>query len=255
MPAAFQARFGQSANVYSSFRPEYPRQLFERIVAVLPADRRRRAVDLGAGTGKSTLPLLPYFDEVIAVEPDEQMAKEIRARESRVILHSTTGENETHPPASVDLVVIAAALHWMDALSVTAKAANWLRPRGILAVCGGRFPLTPPPIREVVRREFDRHWNPFRDPRLNLTDSSEFAVRAITGLALIEDSVVPNRIELAPEEFAGFCRSTSYGSAYARSITDPDIYWQELAARFRKAWPTGKLSVDFDLWLVLARKD
>lgn len=66
---SFQSRFGQAANAYNTFRPDYPPELFARILAAVDPARRNRAMDLGAGTGKATRDLVEHFREVIALSP------------------------------------------------------------------------------------------------------------------------------------------------------------------------------------------
>jgi hypothetical protein len=41
---AFESRFGAAAEAYSSYRREYPRELFDRILAHVPSGRRRRTL-------------------------------------------------------------------------------------------------------------------------------------------------------------------------------------------------------------------
>lgn len=251
----FEPRFGPAAEAYQAFRPDYPPELFVKILAVVPSTHRNLAIDLGAGTGKATRVLLEHFAEVIAVEPDPLMAGKIRETAPRATVRITRAEEFEQGAGTVDLVNIAAALHWMDADRVLANAQSWLRAGGILSISGGRFPKTPKPIREIVRAEFDLHWNAFRDPRLNTTNTSEGARNHLHGLQAVEDCLISHPVPLSPEEFTGFCRSTSYGNAYARSLPDPGDYWRGLEERFRTAWPEEKFPVDFSVWLLLAKKD
>jgi 16S rRNA A1518/A1519 N6-dimethyltransferase RsmA/KsgA/DIM1 with predicted DNA glycosylase/AP lyase activity len=68
----FPSRFGQAADTYSAFRLDYPSALFDRILMFLPPERRKCAMDLGAGTGKATITLATHFWRVIAIEPDRK---------------------------------------------------------------------------------------------------------------------------------------------------------------------------------------
>jgi trans-aconitate methyltransferase len=252
----FESRFGSAADAYKTFRPDYPRELFDRILAAVPPSQRNRAIDLGAGTGRLTQVLAGHFTETIAVEPDPLMAGKLREAVPRAVIRPTKAEDLVQEAASVDLITIAAAFHWMDAAKAVANAESWLRPGGILAICGGRFPQTPKPVREVVRQEFNDRWNQFRDPRLSSANSSAHARGEVQGLLdVIEDDFISNQKLLSAGDFAGFCRSTSYASAYARTIPDADPYWRDLENRFREAWPEERFPVDFSVWLLLAKKD
>ena len=252
----FQLRFGHAADEFQRYRRDYPTALYDRILAKIPEQNRTRAIDLGAGTGIVTGHWVENFRDVISVEPDAGMATKIAEHFPRVTIRMVTAEEHEQPPESIDLISIANALHWMDAGRVMANVELWLRPGGILAICGGRFPRTPRPVREIVRREFHDHWNQFRDSRLDSTNTSEFARAALTvRLREVEDDLIPNTHLLSPGEFAGFCSSTSYGSAYARSVPDSEVYWRDLEERFLRAWPEEKFPVDFNVWLLIAKKE
>lgn len=255
MSVGFQFRFGHAVDAYVAYRPEYPPELFERILAVVRPERRQCAMDLGAGTGNSIRPLLAHFAEVIAVEPDPLMAEKLRASEPRSIVRIVTAEDCVQEPATVDLITVAAALYWMDVPRVMASVIRWLRPGGILAVWAGGFPRTPDPANAITRQEFSDRWNRFRDPRLDLAKSSQHARRAASAFTVFDDCTIPNIVWLTPQEFVGFWRSTSYGSGYARMLAVPEAYWRDLEARYHHSWPKGKIPVDFSPWLLLARKD
>jgi trans-aconitate methyltransferase len=251
----FRSDFGRIADVYVAFRPAYPDELFERILAVVPPERRHRAMDLGAGTGKSIRPLLRHFDELIAVEPDQLMAERLRASDPRIILQIVSAEECEQEPASVDLVASGSALHWMDIPRLMANALKWLRTSGILAVWAGGIPPAPEPVDAITLQELVNHWNRFRDPRNHLAQSSDHVRRASAGFTILEERIIPNVIWLTPHEFVGFWRSTSSASAYARKLAFPEAYWRDLETRYSLAWPRAKIPVDFSPWLLLARKD
>lgn len=254
MPGAFEPKFGQATDAFDRFRPDYPPALFERILREVPPDRRHRALDLGAGTGKVTRELVSHFPEVIAVEPDPLMAAKIREQFPGVILRIATAEESTQPPASVDLITIATAFHWMDGPRVLANAAAWLRPQGILAVFDLPFPSMPDPVRLIVKKELKERWAAFRDPRLNKSGRWQTVVHAAPGLHVLEETKFENIVPMSARDLIGFCRSTSYGSAYARSLPSSESYWRELESRFRAAAPDGMIPVDFSPTLILARK-
>lgn len=247
-------RFGAAAEAYSTYRPEYSREIFERILAHVPASQRHCALDLGAGTGKATRPLKKYFTEVIAVEPDERMAEKILAAAPGAMVCVSSAEAYSQPPGSVDLVNIATALHWMDVPRVMENVTRWLRPHGILAVYGSEFPHLPDPLRAIIREEFRQHWDQFRDERLRRKEFPQSIVRAAPGLQVFQEDSIAHVVPMTAAEFCGFCRSTSYGSAYERSLADGEAYWRDFEQRLGQAWPGETFPVDSRFYLILARK-
>lgn len=251
----FVPRFGEAADAYATFRPEYPEEILQRILAQLPPNRRNTAVDLGAGTGKATHMLAPHFARVIAVEPDRLMVEKLREAAPRAEVRESSAEEFEFPAATADLVNIAQALHWMDTERVLANVVRWLFASGVLAVYGFGLPKAPGSLKGIVHGEFQAHWNTFRDARLRRRDFPQSAVRATAGLRVVEEATLAHTHHLTPAEFAGFWRSTSYGAAYARTLDDVEAYWRGLETHFREAWGEDRIPVDFNPYFLLARKE
>ena len=251
----FESRFGQAADAYQTFRPDYPAEIFQRILAWIPEELRNCAIDLGAGTGKATRELAKSFREVIAVEPDPLMAEKLREAAPEANIYKTTSEEYAAAAASADLINFAQSLHWMDIPRVLAKCIGWLRSGGVLAVYGFGLPEAVEPVREIVRLELREHWNAFRDERLRRKNFPQCLVYEATGVRVVEDVELSHHCQMTPEEFAGFWRSTSYGGAYGRSLVNPEAYWKDLESRFRAAWKEDKIPVDFKPYLLIARKE
>jgi SAM-dependent methyltransferase len=253
MPA-FQPKFGHAADEFQRYRPDYPAALYEHILAGVPEQCRGRAMDLGAGTGMVTGHLVAHFREVISVEPDAGMASKIAGRFPQAVIRNVTAEDCAQPPESVDLVTIANALHWMDADRVFTNVHAWLRKGGLVAIFDRPLPKATPEIDAIVLAELRGPWKPHRDPRLKRDRGWENQVRAAPGFRIDEEMKFPNIVAMRPEDYVGFWRSTSYGSAYARTLAEPELYWRDLESRFAAAGAGAMISVDFSPTLILARK-
>jgi SAM-dependent methyltransferase len=259
---AYENRFGPAVDAFRAFRPGYPRDLFEVILREVPEHRRERAVDLGSGTGLSALPLCQWFREVVAIEPDPQMAAELESRgaskqggeNARLTVCNTMAEDCELPAASADLVTSGTAFHWMDGPRVLARVREWLRPGGVLAVYSYPVPRLADAVEAVVQREFELHWDQYRHPRLNDENYAGRTFFTHSGLSDLRALKISNVVHFSPEEAVGFSRSTSYGSAYIRTLTDPEPYLQELLAAFRKASGGAPIAADFGLSVFLGRR-
>ena len=107
--------FTGKAEVYAKARPGYPQQAIDYICTLVP-DHAVFA-DIGAGTGKLTLPLAQRGYQIYAVEPNTDMRSqltEVLAPYPNVHIVAGTAETTTLTEHSVDAVICAQALHWFD---------------------------------------------------------------------------------------------------------------------------------------------
>ncbi len=248
-------QFGLASAAYRAYRPEYPGALFARIFAHLPAEAMRRAVDLGAGTGLSVKPLCGRFAEVIAVEPDAAMAESLRSIDRDVLTLRCAAEECSLPPGSVNLVTSGNAFYWMDAARVLPRVAQWLGQQGVLAVYRGGFPRVAGRAGEILAREMREHWEEYRAAILRDEGHTERAIRASNLFAEVAREEIPHVLEWSAAQVAGFCSSTSYGSAYMRTLGEPQQYLRRLEAELEAATGGRPILMDFGLELILAKKN
>jgi SAM-dependent methyltransferase len=122
--------FGPAADVYERSRPPYPPAAVDWL---LPAGARR-VLDLGAGTGKLTRQLVDGVRHVVAVEPLEQMRDVGRREVPEVEFLDGTAERIPVLAASVDVVLVAQAWHWVDPQRAVPEVARVLAPGGRLGL-------------------------------------------------------------------------------------------------------------------------
>jgi SAM-dependent methyltransferase len=122
--------FGAAATAYAEHRQDYAQAAVRW--ALEPASGTR-VLDLGAGTGKLTSPLVAMGAEVIAVEPDPAMLTELRRALPTIDAFSGNAEAIPLPDGSVDAVLAGNALHWFDMAIAGPEIARVLAPDGVLA--------------------------------------------------------------------------------------------------------------------------
>ncbi|MDO5727163.1 MAG: class I SAM-dependent methyltransferase [Bowdeniella nasicola] len=145
VPAAGGDSFGQRAGEYRQVRPDYP----DAILSAVCSHRPHTAVDIGAGTGIFTAQLQSHVNEVIAVEPDADLAAELAKRGIRVA--RATGERTGLTASCADLVSYAQAWHWVEPTYASMEAARILRPDGILALVWNQLDVSRPWVHRLAR--------------------------------------------------------------------------------------------------------
>lgn len=140
--------FDAHAEVYDRGRPPYPAALWARLRQRGLLRSGARVLELGAGTGQATGPLLEAGACVTAVEPGPALADRLRKRWPAATVHVGTAESVPFPERAFDLAVAATAVHWFDLDVVLPKLHRALRTEGHLAVWRTVFgdpsvPVTP----------------------------------------------------------------------------------------------------------------
>ncbi len=71
--------FDQAADLYQDARPDYPERLFDRLLEVTGLTAGDQVLEVGAGPGKATLPLVRRGLRITALEPGPALAARARA--------------------------------------------------------------------------------------------------------------------------------------------------------------------------------
>jgi SAM-dependent methyltransferase len=121
--------FGVDAERYDRARPRYPDALIERVIAASPGVD---FLDIGCGTGLGARQYRAAGCTVLGVDVDARMAE--FAQQTGIDVEIGTFEEWDPRGRSFDAVVAGQAWHWVDPVRGAAKAAQVLRPHGLLAL-------------------------------------------------------------------------------------------------------------------------
>jgi SAM-dependent methyltransferase len=196
--------FSRSAEAYRQGRPGYPPAALAALLSHLPAGAA--VLDLAAGTGALTRPLLDAGLEVIAVEPVAEMRAalpdSVRALEG-------TAEAIPVGPAEVDAVVVGQAFHWFDGDAALAEIHRVLRPEGFLALFWNRRVDDHP-----VNRAIDQLVDPYRaDVPTHRTEEWRAAFERTSLFVPLSEHEVPNEQRLDADEMEARVGSISFIAA------------------------------------------
>lgn len=131
--AALQG-FSREALSYGRGRPGYPQQLLGWLQQALQLGPGKRAVDLGAGTGKFTRLLLQSGADVVAIEPVDAMRAQLLQVFSNITALAAIAQAMPLADASVDAIACAQAFHWFASPQVVREIGRVLKPGGRLGL-------------------------------------------------------------------------------------------------------------------------
>lgn len=151
------------ANIYCRYRRDSPQVLTEKIISTLKEKYDgplNFAVDVGCGSGQSTVNLAPFFKKVHGIDVAEAQIEKAKATRALPNVTYSVGPAETIPfeDGSAQIVTAGAALHWFNLESFFPEVRRVLCNNGILAVyCYFSFkPLLDNP---TLTEKVDKVWN------------------------------------------------------------------------------------------------
>ena len=129
--------FDEVVATYNRIRPDYPVKLFSDIFDYVGISDSKKAIEIGAGTGKATKPFLDAGYNITAVEISANMAeflaKEFLQYEKFEVINMSF-EDVVREKEKCDLIYAATAFHWVKAEIGCPKAFQLLKTGGVFAL-------------------------------------------------------------------------------------------------------------------------
>src|SRR5437667_5608623 len=240
----FKDHFSKQAADYAKFRPRYPQKLFEYLGSVAP--NRGLAWDCGTGNGQAAVGLATVFDRVIATDASEKQIANARSHE-RVEYRVTRAEKSDLESASIDLIMVAQALHWFDLDRFYDEVRQVLKPDGVLAASAYNLLRVQPAIDEVVNRYYYEVVGPFWPPERELVEN-------FADLPFPFHEIDPPKFEMTAQwnldHLIGYLRTWSSTQRFmAANGADP---LEQIIDELRRAWGNPQ-EVRTVLWPLILR--
>jgi SAM-dependent methyltransferase len=243
--------FGSVASAYERFRPGYPEELVDQVLAY--AGRPvHTALEIGAGTGKATRMFAGRGVAVTATDPDPAMLAELRKHVPETVVTVQAAFEDLALTSTFDLVFAAAALHWTNPEHRWTRVAAMLRANGTFASFGGQAHLADPSLDEAIR-EVRAPWladddvpspdgtpedSPMQWPGTELAASARFTD--------VRESSIERRLTMSADDYVGHLSTVS---AY---LELPDSVRGDVLSRILGVLPE-RVALVADVTLHLAR--
>ncbi|MCM2356941.1 MAG: class I SAM-dependent methyltransferase [Geobacteraceae bacterium] len=227
--STFKDHFSGRAAEYTRYRPTYPPALFAWLAGL--TERHDLAWDCGCGNGQAGIALTPYYRLVVATDPSRQQIDNAIPHE-RISYAVAPAEESGLDPASIDLVVVAQALHWFDFERFYAEVRRVARPGGVLAAISyGEVRVEGAPDR-VVSRFYHDLIGPYWPPERRYVDEQYSTIPfPFAGIAAPPFAM---ETEWNLEHLLGYLGTWSAVREYQRSLGDDPLAL--IAAELAAAW-------------------
>jgi ubiquinone/menaquinone biosynthesis C-methylase UbiE len=160
-------RFSTQSKLYASFRPTYPKALYEFIINLVKD--KSTAWDCGCGNGQVANDLSRYFQKICATDISAKQIENAVSVEN--IDYSICSAEQTPFDNSVfDLIAVAQALHWFDVSRFYEEAKRVAKPEAILAIWGYGLLRITPSIDKKIDHFYHEVVGPYWDKERKLID-------------------------------------------------------------------------------------
>jgi len=244
----FKDHFSRQAAEYTRYRPSYPPEMFQWLAGLTTA--HDTAWDCGCGNGQAAIGLAPHYHQIVATDPSRQQIEQAQPHE-RIRYGVAPAEVSGIEANSVDLIVVAQALHWFDFDRFYQEVRRVGRPNGVIAAISYGEVRVDGPADGIVSRFYHEIIAPYWPPERRYVDDHYATIRFP-----FPEIIAPGftmEIQWDLEYLTGYLGTWSAVKEYRQQQgNDPlAIIAGELAA----AWgvPSGERSVTWPLTLRVGR--
>ncbi|MDH4557685.1 class I SAM-dependent methyltransferase [Pseudomonas sp. BN417] len=156
--ATFKDHFSSGSANYAAHRPTYPIALVDELAAVSPG--HGLALDCGCGTGQLSVLLAERFDRVVATDASAAQVESAQPHDG-VTYRAALAEDSGLPDASVDLITVAQAAHWLDLDKFYDEVRRIARPNAVVALITYGVLHVEGPVDPLVQRFYCETIGPY----------------------------------------------------------------------------------------------
>ena len=155
--------FSALANIYATFRPHYPDELFEYLCGLV--GEKDAAWDCGTGNGQVARKLADRFNHVFATDISQAQLTHAQRKENITYI-LTRAEHTTFADRTFDLITVAQAVHWFDFDAFYKEIRRVAKPGAVIAIWGYGSSTVTPEIDALVNDFYTnvvgKYWDPER---------------------------------------------------------------------------------------------
>ncbi|XP_040282914.1 putative methyltransferase DDB_G0268948 [Bufo bufo] len=260
----------EHASYYQKYRFSPPQEIQDMIFSYLQEKLSKPyelAVDVGCGTGQSTIMLASLFKKVLGTDISEAQIEEANKTHKlpNTTFRALPAEEVPVDDASVDLITACAAVHWFDIAKFMKEVDRILKPHGCLAL------YTYLPHVEVhykdrseqmckVMSEVSDHLTKYRHQKVSIVESGYKGVfEAVPYPDKLRKENVKAKITMPLSHLLGLVQSFSMFQRYREHEPEKaKDYIKTTEQRFLEIMGVSSSETEVDVWftfvMVLASK-
>jgi len=242
---------------YRDVRPFFHARVAQQISAFSGLSRFSRALDVGCGTGQSTVALAEIADSVIAIDSSQEMLDRA-APCPNVRYQLGVGEQLNFGAGEFPLISVGSALHWFDQDRFFAECRRVLSQEGLLAVYNDHFTTHMEGVASFHRWMRVGFGNRFPVPRRGMRDIDESKAVA-AGFQIAQRSAFNHLVPLSLDDLIAYLltRSNTLAAIHAGRTTTAGVsdWLREQLSPFLPDRVTGSFLFKCNLWLLRAAPD
>jgi SAM-dependent methyltransferase len=238
------------ARLYDRNRPYFHPLVVQQIRNFLKVESRvPRALDIGCGTGQSTIALRDMAHEIIGVDNSHEMLR-LAKHYAGIRYVQAAAEGLPFHNGSFDLITVGLAFHWFDRARFLSEMHRLLRPAGWLIIYNNGFSgrMKGNPAFEVWHR--DTYLRRYPTPPRNDQQLSDLDAET-HGYHFVNRTTYSNDVEFTREGLVGYLltQSNVIAALAQRTESEAEIRcWLADSLKSLFVSPIGKFEFGGYIW-------
>ncbi len=233
--------FSNHAQDYATFRPTYPKELYDFIFSHV--EEFELAWDAGTGNGQVARDLSKHFRKVLATDISAKQIENAFYTEN--IFYYQVGETTSFPKDSFDLICVAQAIHWFDRDRFYGEVNRVAKPGAIIVVWGYGLLSVDPEIDLLIHDFYVNIVGPYWDKERNLIDEQyktiSFPFREI------ETPEFSFSLLWTLGELQGYLTTWSSVQKFMKAKNFNPV--EKLIAQIQPKWKSDKMKINFPFFV------
>lgn len=255
-----QNLFKGTADFYAKYRTPYLEIMLENLVKDTNIRKEDKLLDLACGPGRLSIPLAKYFNEVVAIDLEEEMIFEGKRIANKIGINNIQwiigkAEDLNANSETFKLVTIGDAFHRLDQLVVLKNIDKALQKNGYLAIIGGKIITVGNREWQNVLNRILLKWKKQDNNNINVNYKDQFP-KALEefGFKDVSTKIFEDKITLTVEEIIGYLYSIS---VYSKQVIGNDIdeFEKTIKIGLLELEPQNIFEHDFSCVYTIGRKE